>query len=38
MHTMRKTLAEWLRSLADKLDPPGASTMGGGGTNPTTPK
>ena len=21
MHTMRKTLADWLRSLADKLDP-----------------
>ncbi len=35
---MRKTLANWLRALADKLDPPndgGASTMGGGGPKPT---
>ncbi len=38
MHTMRKTLAEWLRSLADKLDPPDASTMGGGGPGPVKPK
>lgn len=30
---MRKTLADWLRSLADKLDPP--STQGGGGPKPT---
>lgn len=31
---MRKTLADWLRSLADKLDPPSIQGGGGGGPKP----
>lgn len=31
---MNKKLADWLRALADKLDPP-AAPMGGGGPKPT---
>ena len=26
-----KTIASWLRALADKLDPPQPTTQGGGG-------
>lgn len=35
---MKKLIASWLRKLADKLDPPAAVTMGGGGPSPTLPK
>lgn len=31
-----KTIAQWLRAIADRLDPPKASTQGGGG--PGEPK
>lgn len=35
---MKKTIANWLRALADALDPSGgASTMGGGPSNPKPP-
>ncbi len=33
---MRKKLADWLRALADKLDPQ-VSTSGGGGGGPKEP-